>query len=175
MKLYPIAPDAESVARHFDRMASGKVHTSCGQRAGYGFLGSRINLGSYSVMKGGAGTKENPQTVRGITPTEVGIQQAKSELQAKSHLINTTTTTTTKKKIKPKGATGKGQSKPGQRGSQTSAKGSGGRSKTSAKGRGAKKRKTKKEEAVELKRLAASKKKKKKVKAAGKKKTDNFS
>ncbi len=174
MKLYPIAPDAESVARHFDRMASGKVHTSCGQRAGYGFLGSRINLGSYSVMKGGAGSKENPQTVRGITPTEVGIQQAKSELQAKSHLINTSEAkkkkkTTTKKKIKGKGATGKGQSKPGQRGSKTS--------KTSAKGRGAKKRKTKKEEAVELKRLAASKKKKKKktVKTAGKKKTDNFS
>ena len=171
MKLYPIAPDAESVARHFDRMASGKVHTSRGQRAGYGFLGSRINLGSYSVMKGGAGTKENPQTVRGITPTEVGIQQAKSELQAQSHVINTSEAKkkkTQKKKIKRKGATGKGQSKPGQRGSKTS--------KTSAKGRGAKKRKSK-EEAVELKRLAASKKKKKKktVKTAGKKKTDNFS
>jgi hypothetical protein len=195
MKLYPIAPNAESVARHFERMASGRVHTTRGQRAGYGFLGSRINLGSYSVMKGGAGTKENPQTVRGISPTEVGIQQAKSELQAQGRVLNTNKKDKKDKKkkktttvIKPKGAKGKGQSKPGERGSKTSAKkGSGAKGKgvkKATKGAGAraagtcKKRKTKKEEADELKKKKLNKLKRlaaeKKAKAKAKAKTDNF-
>jgi hypothetical protein len=199
MKLYPIAPNAESVARHFERMASGRVHTTRGQRAGYGFLGSRINLGSYTVMKGGAGTKENPQTVRGISPTEVGIQQAKSELQAQSHVLNKNKKDKKDKKdkkkktttvIKPKGAKGKGQSKPGERGSKTSAKkGSGAKGKgvkKATKGAGAraraagtcKKRKTKKEEADELKKKKLNKLKRlaaeKKAKAKAKAKTDNF-
>jgi hypothetical protein len=120
MRLYAIAPNANLVAKHFEQMAKGQLPRSRDQHTGYGFLGSRFRLGSYTQMKGGAESKQ-PQTVHGITPTEVGIQQAKSELQAQTILI--------KKRLKKKGskkgikagsAKGKGQSKSGQRGGKKS-------------------------------------------------------
>ena len=95
MKLYAIAPNANLVAKHFEQMAKGQLPRSRDQHTGYGFLGSRFRLGSYTQMKGGAESKQ-PQTVRGITPTEVGIQQAKSELQAQTISI--------KKRLKKKGS-----------------------------------------------------------------------
>jgi hypothetical protein len=98
MKLYPIAPNANLVARHFEQMAKGQLPpTSGNQHRGYGYggLGSRFRLGSYTHMRGGADSNE-PLTVRGVRPIEVGLAQAQSELQAQANLF--------KKQLKKKGS-----------------------------------------------------------------------
>lgn len=149
MKLYPVAPNADMVAKHFERMARGQLPTARDQHIGYGFLGSRVKFGSYTHMKGGAESKQ-PKTVHGITPTEVGIQQAKSELQAQTRIIKKKGT---KKRIKATPAKGKGQNKSSQQGGKKSTAAA-----TAAAKKKDKKKKKKKEEAEQKKKQKDKKK-----------------
>jgi hypothetical protein len=126
MKLYPIAPNANLVARHFEQMAKGLLPTSGNQHRGYGGLGSRFRLGSYTHMRGGAESKE-PLSVRGVLPTEVGIAQAQSQLQAQANLFKKQPEkkSTKKRAIKANSTKGKRQSKSTQQRGKKSAKGKG--------------------------------------------------
>jgi hypothetical protein len=134
MRLYAIAPNADLVAKHFERMAKGELTGSRDQYTGYGFLGSKSRVGTYTQMSGGAQTKE-PLTVRGMTGSEVAVAQAKSQLDAESNLFKKQTgKKPVTKKIKAKRGKGKAQSKPSQRGGRKSVKGKAlGKKKTKAK------------------------------------------
>ena len=86
MKLYPLAPDAEEVARHFERMARGELPDAWRRQVGYGFVGSRLRLGGHTRMTMGksVGAEKNPGAlIKQVTPVEVGVQQAMSELAAR--------------------------------------------------------------------------------------------
>ncbi len=126
MILYPIAPNANLVARHFEHMAKGLLPPSANQHRGYGGLGSRSRHGSYTHMRGGAESKD-PLTVRGVLPTEVGIAQAQSQLQAQANLFKKHPEKKTRKKrvIKARSIKGKGQSKSAQQTVKKSVKGKG--------------------------------------------------
>jgi hypothetical protein len=81
MKLYPFAPDPQGVKRHFEKMIRGELPPASSDQIGYGLLGSRMRLGSYTrVSNGGGGVKG--AVIKVMSPTEVGLQQAKSALSA---------------------------------------------------------------------------------------------
>lgn len=96
MKLYPLAPDASAVAKHFERMARGelqKISTATGQ----------VGFGGYTQLR----ASTTPVTVNQITPVEVGVQQAKSELKARQiaagrRKVRTTTAKQTRGQAKTK-------------------------------------------------------------------------
>jgi hypothetical protein len=77
MRLYPLAPDPEQVRKHFIKMAKGEIKTLSSQ-TGFGFAGSRVRMGGGSVML----PPDKSVTVNRMTPSEVGVRQARSQLIA---------------------------------------------------------------------------------------------
>ncbi len=79
MKLFPEAPDPQRVNNHFLKMAKGELH---GRRVqvGYGFAGSRLNLNASSRLEKQGSSPE--MVVKQVTPGQVGVQQARSQLLA---------------------------------------------------------------------------------------------
>lgn len=79
MRVYPISPDPDAVRNHFVQMAKNEVKTTGRRQVGYGFVGSRLKLGGRSMLGGGI---QPPVVLKPMVPSEVGLQQAKSELLA---------------------------------------------------------------------------------------------
>ena len=80
MRLYGAPPDPEEVNRHFVRMAKGELKGQKNGQVGFGVAGSRLTYDGASTLQRGV---HSPQvTVKHVTPTEVGIQQARSQLMA---------------------------------------------------------------------------------------------
>ncbi len=123
MRLYSIAPDPHRVNSHFMKMAKGELN---GKRVqvGYGFAGSRLNVNASSRLEK-AGSQSSPElVVNQITPGQVGVQQARSQL-----LANELKRKTTGKQIKRllgsisrQKSSGNGRKKTSRRKSKTSKK-----------------------------------------------------
>ena len=89
MKLYPVRPGADAVAEHFKKMSKGLLPRSrTYKHSGYGVIGSRLSTGSATIMKRGK-VDDRPVVVREMTPAEVGLQQARSELSATARKTGT--------------------------------------------------------------------------------------
>ena len=86
MRIYPLAPDAASVQRHFLQVARGELERNGRKerQIGFGNVGSRFRWpGGASILRpsqDGQGAQLKEQLV---TPGEVGVQQARSELVAR--------------------------------------------------------------------------------------------
>jgi len=80
MKLYPFAPDPQDVNRHFVRMAKGVLKGRHSSQVGFGFAGSRLRFDGATTLE--SGRRSPDPVVKQVTPTQVGIQQARSELMA---------------------------------------------------------------------------------------------
>ena len=103
MKLYPIRPGADAVAEHFKKMSKGLLPRSrTYKHSGYGVIGSRLSTGTATIMKRGK-VDDRPVVVREMTPAEVGLQQARSELSATARKTGGT---------KPTSRNGRRQSRP---------------------------------------------------------------
>lgn len=75
MRLYSQPPDARQVDQHFVKMAKGELRDHQKGQVGFGFAGSRLRYDGSSTL--------TPEVVvKHQTPTEVGIQQARSEVMA---------------------------------------------------------------------------------------------
>ena len=79
MRLFPVRPDTGAVALHFKKMSQGLLPRT-GAQIGYGMLGSRLRFAGHSLVK--PRSDNRPVVVKQVTPAEVGLQQAKSELAA---------------------------------------------------------------------------------------------
>lgn len=87
MRLYTLDPDPEVVHNHFVKMAKNELLPDRRQ-VGFGFVGSRLKLGGRTTLmrrpglEPSSGGKHEPVLVNAMVPSEVGVQQARSQLIA---------------------------------------------------------------------------------------------
>jgi len=88
MRLYALDPDPEVVRNHFVKMAKNELLPDRRQ-VGFGFAGSRLKLGGRTTLmrrpgleSSSSGNKHAPVLVNAMVPSEVGVQQARSQLIA---------------------------------------------------------------------------------------------
>ena len=82
MKLYTLSPETESIKKHFEDMARGRLNQA-EKKGGWGTLGSRRHGAGVTTMSGGSGIKEKAGAVlQMVSPTEIGIQLARSQISA---------------------------------------------------------------------------------------------
>ncbi len=165
MRLYPLAPDPEAVRRHFTKMARGEIKSMNGQ-SGFGFAGSRVRLGGGSILSRQKGETGQGVTVERMTPSEVGVRQARSQLLAEE--LNR------KSSIKRDGSASSRQKLGRKRRGNTSVT-AGKKRKLDVKKKKKKKQQQQKKKGKLGGRTQQQQKKKKSVKKKGKRVRDNFS
>jgi hypothetical protein len=85
MRVYATAPEPNDVRDHFVKMAKNEVNPTARRLVGLGFAGTRLKLGGRSILRGGSSSSlgdsgRAPVVIQPMVPSEVGVQQARSQL-----------------------------------------------------------------------------------------------